>query len=358
MAFYLPSGDKPITPADPEWPWWLGTRQITRVERCIAEDSICRYYDIPLVHMTGNPLPLSACGQGDPETMQKMQEGSNRALTNAVEHSDLMAHPVQVYCASAWEKLPEKYKKEGASISGLQVTLSDATYTALGGKVSIMQDAPPISASIGEILNILGQKLEDNTPAPSVLQGKQTGDVTGWQSTQLLQQQAAGRFDLPAMFLQLFVKRLMNFVRHSCLWFVPIERIGQICSEYPPEVIESLVQRGRASDRDIEVQVNLSSGGVQARKISEAVNKFNLRDDDGERVIGMDTLRETMGEDNEKERRLQAPKLQSLQIMAQMAEQAKAQGAGDGPPQEQGGEPAPEPATNGHPVGANGNGRM
>lgn len=330
--YFLPDGDKPITPADPEWPWWLGIRQIGRVQNCIADDRICPFWDIPLLHMPANPLPLSACGQGDPEAMQKIQEGHNRALTNAVEHSELFAHPVQVYCKSAWAVLADTYKQKGASIAGLQVVVEDDIYTKLGGKISVTQPAEPMSVALGQIIDILGAERQDITPAPNVVQGKQTGDVTGWQSTQMLLQQATSKFDLPAMFLQMMVKRLTQFVRHGALWFVPIAKLQQICSDLPPEVVEHLVQRGRDSERNIQVIVNLTSGGAQDRKKAEAVQQFAMIDEQpnsptfGQRVIGLKTLRSAMGVDNQKEEaEQQAGLMQQQQLAQQQAEQAQQQ---------------------------------
>lgn len=352
-SYFLPNGTKPITPADPEWPWWLGIRQIARVQNAVAQDCICPYFDIPLLHMPANPLPMSACGQGDPEAMQKIQEGHIRALTNAVEHSDLMAHPVKVMCKSAHAVLPDKYKTDGASIAGMTVIIDDDLYEKLGGKADITNDAPPISASLGQILEILGNERQDITPAPNALSGRQTGDITGWQSTKLLQDQASSKFDLPAMFLQLMVKRLMKFVRHAVLWFVPIEKLQQICSDYPPEVVEALVRRGRANDRNIEVIINLSSGGAQDRKKSELVQQFNIVDDQpnsptfGQRVVGLKTLREGMGVDSRKEDQNQNAQGMMMNQMAQQQAQqaaivAKSQpkprenGNGNGQPQEAG----------------------
>lgn len=323
IGFFAPGSTEEITPASPEWPQWLGIRQITRVERCIAADQVCPFWDIPLAHMVANPVPLTACGQGDPETMQKMQEGRNRALTSAVEHADLMAHPVLVFSQAAWEVLPAKYKEEGASIAGMHVIVGNDLYEKLGGKISITNDAPPMQAALGQILEILGVELESQSPAPAVTQGRQTGDISGWQTTQMLQQQAASRLDLPAKFIEKMVRRVMNLVRHWALWRVPIYRIEQICTEYPPEVIEALVLRGRDSDRNINVQCNISSGGMQARKAGEAVQKFNLEDPaTGERVIGMQTLRERMGEDNAEEQAKQGPVLQALAAAKEASAQA------------------------------------
>ncbi len=342
VAYFLPDSDKEVTPDDNAWPWWLGTRQIVRVDRGIAYDGVCRYWDLPYVHMPANPVPLSACGQGDPETMQKMQEGRNRALTAAVEHADLMAHPVQVYAKGAWDALPEKYKEDGASIAGMQVVVADDLYERLGGKISVINDAPPITASLGQILQILGLELEDQSPAPNATQGKQTGEVTGWQATQLLQTAAASRLDLPAKSLQRFVRRLVNLVRWSILWNVPLPRIQQICTSYPPEVVAFLVERGKQSDRNVQVDVNISSGGVQARKISEAVQKWQLQDPaTGERVIGMETLRDRMGENNEDEQKKQGPILQAI-AAARQAAQAQDQQKGKG------GAPSGNGASNGN----------
>lgn len=322
-AFFLPGGETPVTPASPEWPWFLGIRMLTRVDTAIADDRINPYADIPIVHIPCNPTAMSACGQGYPEVSEHLQAGRNRALTNAVDHSDLMAHPIKVYCKSAWAVLDSEYKEKGASVAGMNVMIDDEIYEKLGGKISITESAEPISASLGEILNILGRELEDQSVAPAVTQGRQTGDVTGWQATQMLQAQAASRLDLPAKFLQHAVKRAMMLVRHSVLWNVPVPRISQICSEYPPEVVEALVQRGRSSDCNINVRVNPTGGGVQARVISDAFQKFGTVDElTGERVIGMDTLRERVDEDNAKEHMRQQPALMQAAAAKQQQEQA------------------------------------
>jgi hypothetical protein len=322
LAYFLPESDTEINESSPEWPWWLATRQITRVNRCVADDRASTFYDgIPFVHMTANPVPHSACGQGDPETMQHSQEGRNRALTNAVAHSDLMAHPIKVFSASAWAALPARYKEEGASIAGMSVIIDDKIYEKLGGTIQVTQPGEPISAALTQILDILGREHEDMTPSPSAAQGKAQADgATGWQTNQMRQQQAAGRLDLPAKFLEKAVRRLMNLVRWWALWRVPIGKIQQICSHLPPEVVEYLVMRGRESDRNIKVTANLSSGGVQARKQSEAVQKHQLG------LISKETLSERMNEDFKKEQ----PKI--LQEMATMPQPV----GPDGQPQQSG----------------------
>jgi hypothetical protein len=132
-------------------------------------------------------------------------------------------------------------------------------------------------------------------------------------------------------------KRTMLLVRHSVLWFVPVEKLQQICSDLPPEVVEALVHRGRNSDRNVEVIVNLSSGGQQDRKKAEAVQQFGMIDDQpnsptfGQRVIGLKTLRTSMGVDNEKE---EGDQQAGLMMMQQVAQQMAAQQAeaGKGPP--------------------------
>lgn len=315
--YFLPDTDIEVTPESPEWPWWQAIRQITRVERIVADDRACPYWDIPLIHMVANPIPLSPCGQGDPQAMVSMQEGRNRALTSAVEHADLMAHPVKVFPKSAWAQLDARYKGDGASIAGLNVIVDDELYKALGGKISVTEPGEPISAALGQILEILGAELDDDAQAPKVLQGKQQGDM-GWQSIQLLQQQATSRFDLPAKFLEKMVKRLMKLVRWSVLWQVPIEYIMQICSDYPPEVVDALIERGRRNDCNATAMVNVSSGGVRSRRMAEAVEKRKMQ------IISQQTLTERLDEEWEREQqRMQQER--AVLAQEQMAQQAQMQ---------------------------------
>lgn len=323
-AFYLPNGQTEITPASQEWPMWTATIRITRIGDAIAEAIPDENYDVPLLHLCANPIPLTPCGQGDPQAMQSLQEGRNRALTNAVEHADLMAHPVQVFPNSAWAVLPEKYKADGASISGMQIQVPDDVYQQLGGKMQITEQGEPISPALTQIIQLLTNDINDDSQGSKAQQGKLQSEDQGWQTTQMLLQAANSKFDLPAKLLEKMVRRAVKLVRHSILFHARLSTIMRICSEYPPEVVVALIMRGRRSDANIKVTVNVSSGGVTARKVAESVQKFQMIDEmTGERVIGMDTLRDRLSEDNAKEREKQGPALQAAAQAKAAAEQAK-----------------------------------
>lgn len=316
-TFFISGTQTPIDPADIRWPWWYVTRQMTFIDELLADDRVSTAWDgIPLHHFCAIPVPFTPFGQGLPWGKKNLQNGRNRALTNMVDHTDLFAHPILVIPQTAFNALDQRFKEHGASRAGMLVVVDDEVYTRLGGRIQSSIQAEPISTSLTQLMETLKQELTDRADAPEVSGGKQSGDVTGWQTTQLLQQTAANRYEIAAKSVRSMVHRIAQSLRHEIIWRLNIDDLMAVSSKYPAQVVQVMQQRARQNyTANIEVIIN-NSGGSRGRKLQENIAKFNTRDAiTNQGVIDLTTLQQRWNEDPDQQAGLFA-KIQQAQAQA------------------------------------------
>jgi hypothetical protein len=332
VGFFFPGDDEEIDPDHPAWPTRTCIRQLTQVGNEIVEDIECPYWDMPVVHTVAGFIPNTLYGQGLPQRLKSMQYGRNRALSNMVEHTDLFAHPIEIYPQSTWDQLPAKYKVQGARKSGMQCVVPDQIYQQAGGKIMVSQPPEPIPVSLVQLQELLKGELSDRSSNPEVLQGKPPGNVHGWQAIQLLSQNAQSRFGFAVQWSADMVWRVAKLLLHALVDNLEVSDLMQVSRQYPAHIVAAIKQRASQIDWDIDVTINIGTGVIRARKKQEAVEAFNIRDPlTGEPAISMETLRDRLGEDNEQEAQRnaraiqQSPQFQQQQMMMAQQQQQQAQ---------------------------------
>jgi hypothetical protein len=330
-AYFLPGVEAEASPEMPGWPQRSIIRQLTQIESMIADDRECEYWDIPMLHTVAIPIPNTPFGQGLPQKLIAMQRGRCRALTAMVEHANYFRHPMLVIPESAWAALPDEYKQHGADRSGMILRVPDQTFNALGGKFTSSITPEPIGEPIFKLQELLKNELNERSGHPEVLQGKQPGQVTGWQSIQLLSQNAANRYGFSVQWTADMVERLAMLVMHSIIWRLSVQDLMQVCSEYPEHIVRAFQLRGQRQEWEADVSISNVAGAIQARDKQEAVEAWNLVDPaTGERALGMQALRERLDIDHDEEReRYQAERQQLMAMQAQAMAEAGVQQPGE-----------------------------
>lgn len=339
---------------NPNWPMYRCTRQVTAVLGLVVDDRECEYFDIPMLQFLSKPIPYQPFGQGIPERLRSMQDGRIVMLTGIKDHTDLMAHPVAVIPQSAWGRLDDRFKNEGASRAGMTIIPDDEVYKALNGKIEVFIEPPPMSQSLVDGERIFHDELAERSGNPDVLQGKPPAGVTGWQSIQLLSQNASTRFGFSLQWSRDMYTRLVKLVLHDLInpKKVTPQDLRAVDSRYPLAIVDAFQKRGAMIEWDCSVDVQTGVGGSRNKKQAEAQAAHDIVDPlTGDPVVSTETLTDTLGYDYQQEQERNSRARQ--QAMQQQAQTMQMQAAMNPQPQK----PANGAAksTNGS---SNGNGRM
>lgn len=313
-------------PLDPNWPMYRCTRQVTAVLGLVVDDRECEYWDMPILQILSTPIPYSPFGQGLPARLAAMQDARNDMLTSIRDHTESQAHPVRVIPKSAWDRLPVSYQQEGASLSGVTVIPDDETYKATNGLKDIFSSPPPMAAALVDGNEIFSKEITERSGNPDILNGRPPAGVTGWQSIQLLSQNASSRFGFSMQWTRDMIARLCRMVLHdiSNPKKVTARDLVAIDARYPEPIAAAFQQHSQMMDWNIDVDVQAGVGTARNKKQAEATEAFKIVDPmSGEPVISMETLRDALGYDNEQEERRMDASRQKAQQAAQAQQQPK-----------------------------------
>jgi hypothetical protein len=343
--YVLTGTDTEVTPQSPAWPYWLGLRHLLTIDdQIVAIDEVWNGWDMPIVHFVAIPQPMTPMGIGMPEGMAPMQRGANRMLTNLVDYSDYLPHPASIMSTEMANELKKKGITDLHSKPDRVYVVPGAAIVAANGQPFIPISPPPLNEALPEIHAIIKAEMNDRANSPQVASGKQPGDVTGWQAIQQLQAAAASRYDLEGQWVADMVWRTGMLLLHELQYRLTVQELCQVCSEYPPQIVQILKLDAQQNEFNLEVEVHSAVGGVQSRKRAEAIQKRQLN------VISQQTLTDRLGENYFEEHKKLAE--ENAEMMQQQAAQAAMMPAG---PEPSGGKPA---SGNGQHAGNNGNGRM
>lgn len=298
------NGQEVTAPTDPGWPMYRCVRQITAVLGLVVDDRECEYWDAPMLQFLSTPIPYQPFGQGLPQRLEAMQRARTTSLTAIRDHINYNAHPVGVIPESAWDLLPAEYKEEGASRAGMTIRLTDDLWKQVNGKPSFFIDPPQMNESLIKGEEIFHNELSERSGSPDVLQGNPPPGVTGWQSIQLLSQNASSRFGFSMQWTKDMQVRLCRFVLHDLMDSrkVTPQDLRAVDSRYPVGIVQLFQQRGVMMDWDIDVDIQNGIGSARNKKQAEAIEANKIIDPiTGEPAVSTESLRDALGVDHQQE---------------------------------------------------------
>lgn len=286
----------------PQWPMTYGIRQMATIalsER-ICQDIRCENYDIPILLNVCIPLPGTPFGQGLPEKLSGLQKADIVLLNSVLKYATTFANPG---CA-----VPESVA--AALLKGLKRTHIDPTETLIfpndliqqfGEKAVMWFEPPALPPAVPQAMAMLTERQQRTSGNSEVMTGTAPSPTSSGKLVESLQNAAASQFGFQAKWTAKMVERLANLMHYSHLWRLEAEDLAKFYKRIPVELLRIVVQMGRASRWENQVDVNFGAGGTTNKKLQRALMLFNARSTTGEPAMTLKSLREAAALDSEQE---------------------------------------------------------
>lgn len=341
-------GDDGAMSHNPDWPTRMAIRHIVVLPELnkLLVDEECAYSDIPAGWTPGDPVPGQLFGTGYPESFNAPQMAENQFINAAVQYVKQFPSPGCTVPSDVGDAI-------AAGLKGHMLTPADMLkippiyWEKYKGDVLKWNVPPTLPPAMPQVMEIIKEKRRETAVNPEVTSGKQPGQVTGWQSLQLLQQAAASQYDFPMQWFTECIERVATLHLNALVKWLSVQDLMAVCSEYPEHIVMAFQQRAQAAEWNIDAQLSSTVGMQRAKERAEAMESHQVVSPvTGRAMLSDRTMTERFNEDYEEEQRRQDEEMASPAAMQFAAAQQAAA------------EPAGEKGKGGgkEPAGSNGNG--
>lgn len=261
-------------PTAANWPSRSGIRQVKVVAGEVVEDVECPYWDIPIVMNKNIPVPFRWVGQGEPQRLEWIDRLVNKCASIIFDTIKYGRSQQEIMPDDLWESLKDQRSKMH-SHPGRQMHIPMNVYVKykdiLTNGRGFAIDPPRVSDSVivffREMLQ-LHDVLSGNT---AELQGRTSNADMSGRAIESLQSAARGIIGFKATMTEHMLRRLIRLRVHAMCkreWFT-LRTWRSWNDKYPKEVLAS-VRSGRAKKIDLDIEVEVASGGGNVRRAKQA----------------------------------------------------------------------------------------
>lgn len=273
LAYILPDAGAEVAPGGPGWPEKRGIRQLTIIAKRLVDDRESEFRDIPIIHAKNIPLPgARPYGMGEPMRLRTLQRALSRNVDAMVTQSDFNAFPLVTMSEGMKKLLPKEYQ-DGRVRPGMTITVPDALYRELGGKVETVHDAPALSQAAVELTPMLKQFIQESSGNTPVMRGISPSANASGTMVDLLQTAGAAMMGFKAQGFGDTIQYLAEEMLHSQTWRLEVEDVAKIVSKYRecPHILEKIWARCREMDWNVSVKIEAGAGtrAMQKRQTAQ-----------------------------------------------------------------------------------------
>lgn len=275
-AMYLTDREYNVTeeltnPELPNWPTRLGIRYLQRIGQTIVSDDECGHVDIPVVLNQNIPVSYSPWAQGEPERLWFCQKLIDKMSSIILDHITYFRSPQQILPASVYKRL--KGLNMIYSRPDRDAWIDDGTFETYreffkSGK-GFYIDPPTLSAQYVELWHLALRLHDELSGHAGVLQGRSPGANSSGRLVEELQTAARGMIGFKAASTETMLRNLARLEIDAQSKWVPLFMWKRANDELPVDVLAAV--RKRSSKCELDVSVELASGGAELRKQKQAV---------------------------------------------------------------------------------------
>lgn len=340
------------------WPMRSVIRQITQIEDVIVDDRENEHWDIPVVWNVNIPhAGNSPYGIGEPQRLWSLQMSLSRMLEAMIEHTDYYRAPIVSISQSMAKILGQDRINMGVE-AGLVIVVPDDQYAVSQGQPVQVVNPPPLPEAMAAVFPMLQNLTSEISGNTEILQGRGSANASSGVAIEMLQSAATSMIGFKSKRTADAIRWDANCKLYNIIWRLEVEQIKKVFSKWPDNILASIVAHARASEWNVEAQVQYGTGSVMAQKRAMALEDLTVQ------AITLQTYRERVGIDHntEEKRREAAIARESRYAGASMAPPGEGENPGDkqsgggdkpgnsrvgggktGPKDQQGGESVPQP---------------
>lgn len=276
-ALLYPETGLEAVPGTAEWPMRYGIRQIIVIAgttEAVLEDRECEYPEIPLSVNKNISIPFSTYGQGEPKRLEGLQVAVNRILSSFVTYHAYNAFPPEIVAESVVEMMSPEMK-DGRTRAGQRITIPDHLLIQLGTPEKIITNMPSgqMASDFWRLLDLLVQYIDMEGNQADVIQGDAAAGWSG-KTVDALQTAANQVIRGKAIYTEFYLKSMACLMTYNIIHRLTAKDTKRIASKFPVQVHDAFLNKLKALDVDISVEIASGSG---ASKKAETANLIAAR---------------------------------------------------------------------------------
>ncbi len=261
-----------------QWPITTGVLQVVSlptIERVISRQR-CPYIDIPHAWSITIPRPdMSAYGIPEPIRARDIDDQINRVLSILGSYIYYYEFPCYFWPASVMRRM----QATGHSLfarPGANIPVPDeewAEVMRVGGFERMQHRAVTIPESILTFLNTLLSLHDDVMQRADVMQGRAPFSGASGRTVETLAEQAMGPVAFKSRYFEIAIERLCYLALDALAQWMDANHARRILDRYEEPVIREVLDRMRAMEFDVKVEITTGRGAVKRQRQNAAIQK-------------------------------------------------------------------------------------